>query len=140
MAATRTLNPRRARGAFAVEFALVLGVAILLLFGGFDVCRLLWTKISVAQMAREGSRYASVRGSSTATPAQTASATTTYVQSIAAGLPNPQITISWTQAGGGDRNAPGDLVSVRISQAFNWHFAPLADTILVSESSRIITY
>ena len=140
MAAPYTLTGRRARGAFAVEFALVLTVAILLLFGGFDVCRLLWTKTSVAQMAREGSRYASVRGNSTATPAQTTSATTAYVQSIAAGLPNPQITISWTQASGGDRNAPGDLVTVRVSQAFNWHFAPLADTVLVSQSSRIISY
>lgn len=140
MRASRALKRSRARGAFAVEFALVLSVAILLLFGGFDVCRLLWTKISVAQMAREGSRYASVRGSTTATPAQTASATTAYVQSIAAGLPNPQITVSWTQIGSGDRNTPGDLVTVRVAQAFNWHFAPLSDTTLVSQSSRIISY
>lgn len=52
------------RGASMVEFALVLPVFLLLLFGLFDVGRLVYVNNAVSEAAREGARWGSVAGRS----------------------------------------------------------------------------
>jgi len=53
---------RRSRGQSLVEFALVFPLFVVLLFGFFDVGRLVYVNNAVAQAAREGARWASVAG------------------------------------------------------------------------------
>ena len=51
---------RRDRGAAAVEFALVLPVLLILIFGIIDFGRMLNAKITLTEAAREGARAAAV--------------------------------------------------------------------------------
>lgn len=60
---------RRAEGGQAtVEFALGLTLLLLVILGIFDVARAVWHEDTLAFAAREGARYAIVRGSLCATP------------------------------------------------------------------------
>ncbi len=52
----RRLQGRTDRGASAVEFALVLPLLLLLLFGMVDFGRLLYTKVELTSAARDGAR------------------------------------------------------------------------------------
>ena len=54
------LHKRRDRGAAAVEFALVLPVLVVIVFGIIDFGRMLNAKIVLTQAAREGARAAAV--------------------------------------------------------------------------------
>src|SRR5574342_974403 len=60
------MNVSRARhadhGAAAVEFALVLPILVLLLFGIIDFGRMLAAKITLAEAAREGARATALLG------------------------------------------------------------------------------
>jgi Flp pilus assembly protein TadG len=76
----------RDRGSAAVEFALLLPVLLLLLFGIIDFGRALNAQITLTQAAREGARLAAL-GQSTAT-------VTSRAQSAATGLSNVTVTVS----------------------------------------------
>ena len=77
----------RDRGSVAVEFALLLPVLLLLIFGIIDFGRAINDQITLTQAAREGARLASL-GYST-------SAVTTRAQSAATGLsPVPTVTVT----------------------------------------------
>jgi Flp pilus assembly protein TadG len=66
----------RDRGAAAVEFALLLPVLLLVIFGMIDFGRALNTQITLTQAAREGARLAALGASaSTVTSRATAAAT-----------------------------------------------------------------
>src|SRR3954469_14916832 len=52
------------RGAVAVEFALVLPVLLLVIFGIIDFGRMLYAKITLAEAAHEGARAAALVGQS----------------------------------------------------------------------------
>src|SRR6266699_2915884 len=56
----RSGNDSRDRGAVAVEFALLLPMLLLLLFGIIDFGRALNAQITLTQAAREGARLASL--------------------------------------------------------------------------------
>ncbi len=55
---------RRDRGAAAVEFALVLPVLLLIIFGIVDMGRMLYTKITLTQAAAAAARAAAIGGQS----------------------------------------------------------------------------
>jgi hypothetical protein len=57
----------RTRGQALVEFAFVLPVFMLLLFGMVDLGRIVWANNSLGNAAREGARFAIVHGGSKAT-------------------------------------------------------------------------
>jgi Flp pilus assembly protein TadG len=76
----------RDRGSVAVEFALLLPVLLLLLFGIIDFGRLINTQITLTQAAREGARLAAL-GYST-------SAVQTRAQSAATGLSPVTATVT----------------------------------------------
>ena len=56
------------RGQSLVEFALVLPVLLLLIFGLLDLARAVWQENTLAFAAREATRYAIVHGSGAASP------------------------------------------------------------------------
>ena len=67
MAGARTSSPRRGggdRGAVAVEFALVLPLLLLIVFGIIDFGRMWNMQIALTQSAREGVRVLALGGSS----------------------------------------------------------------------------
>jgi Flp pilus assembly protein TadG len=64
------------RGAVAVEFALLLPVLLLLLFGIIDFGRALNAQITLTQAVREGARLASVGATSTSVVSRTQDAAT----------------------------------------------------------------
>jgi Flp pilus assembly protein TadG len=55
-------NRDRSRGQNLVEFALVIPLFLLMLFGMIDIGRVIWANDALANAAREGARYASVNG------------------------------------------------------------------------------
>jgi Flp pilus assembly protein TadG len=81
------------RGAVAVEFALLLPLLLLILFGIVDFGRALNAQITLTQAAREGVRLASLGYS--------ASAVTTRTQSAAVGLSNVTVTVTTCATGAG---------------------------------------
>jgi len=78
----------RDRGSVAVEFALLLPVLLLIIFGVIDFGRAISDQITLTQAAREGARLASL-GYST-------SAVQTRAQSAATGLSPVTVTVSST--------------------------------------------
>ena len=64
----------RDRGSVAVEFALLLPVLLLILFGIIDFGRAISYQITLTQAAREGARVASLGGSTSAVTTRTESA------------------------------------------------------------------
>lgn len=59
---------RRSRGQGVAEFALVIPLFLVMLFGIIDLGRVIWANDALANAAREGARYASVTGSSKVNP------------------------------------------------------------------------
>jgi len=53
---------RRSRGQGIAEFALVIPIFLVMLFGIIDLGRVIWANDALANAAREGARYASVTG------------------------------------------------------------------------------
>lgn len=148
-------------GATLVETALALTILFVLLFGIFEFSMAFYTYHYVSDAAREGSRWAMVRGSEscTNTPALTScdasvSDIQNYVKSLAyAGIdsvnrmtvdvqtcPYSKSTASWSAcATGTTDNAPGDQVQVTVTYSF-----PLSipfwgtKTIPVSSTSTMV--
>src|SRR3954467_14207972 len=88
---------RHSRGQSVAEFALVIPLFLVMLFGIIDIGRVVWANDALANAAREGARYASVTGSSLitpdSTPAQIKSYTANYA--IAAGT-NVTVTVCYS--------------------------------------------
>lgn len=120
----RTLSRgRRSRGAALVEFALVAPLLLLLLLGILEFGVVMLHQLTLAQVAREGSRHASL-GRSVAQIDQ-------RIHNMAGALPNPQemaieltystdggVTYPYALAdagGGGENDAPpGSLIKVTV--------------------------
>ncbi len=62
------MNSRRDRGQALVEFAIVIPVFLVLLFGIVDFGRVIWATSSLSNAASEGARFAIVHGGSETTP------------------------------------------------------------------------
>ena len=102
------------RGSAAVEFALILPVLLLLVFGIIDFGRLLNAKITLNQAAHEGARAAAVQGE------DAARATIAKVLGgMAGGAGDPTITAC------GPQPLPGEDATVTVTYHFNY-VTPLA--------------
>lgn len=99
------MTPRflRARdGATAVEFALVVPMFLMLVFGAIEFGRLLWTKEALQETAIAGARCVAIaQGSTTSSPCASGG-TTAYIQTVAKawGLTLATITPSTPTSGG----------------------------------------
>ena len=132
------------RGVELVEAAISLFVFLLLLMGVMDFGRAVYAYHFVSSAARQGSRWASVRGStctglSGGCPAA-ASNVQTYVRGLApGGIDSGQVTATTTWpmnpsncAAGGANNAP--LCDVKVVVSYNFSFILLPRKLLPSSS------
>jgi Flp pilus assembly protein TadG len=145
-------------GTEIVEFSLCAVVILMAIFGILDCSRALYTDHYVANAARDGARYAMVRGS-TWTPAcaTTASyncaASTTnvsnYVKSVTPlGLSSSSLTITSTWPGttasgvacmsANGNNSPGCVVKVKVAYTFNFMLPFLPTTTMAIASTSAV--
>lgn len=104
---------RDARGATFVEFALASTLFFTITFGAIEFGRMILDYNIVSDAAREGVRYAAVRGSSSGRAAS-AHDVATYVASRSGGLLSPSnVTVTWPT-----NNAPGSVVQVQVRYGF----------------------
>jgi len=111
------------------ETAIVMAVILALLFSIIDFGRAMYTYAFVAQLARQGARWAIVRGSQ-CTLLDHCNATQadiqTYVRTLSEGATNANnitVTASWPPnqcASGQSGNAPGCVVSVTVNYPFSF--------------------
>ena len=135
------------RGSALIEFALASTVALTMIFGIIDLGRAVYTYHLVADVARSGSRYAMVRGSSCSAggcPA-TASQIQTYVRGLAPAVDPSSLTVTttWSTASGCTDPAfqgPGCIVTVQVSYPFRFLVAlmPSFTMTMVSTSKMVI--
>jgi len=134
------------RGASMVELALVASAFFLLIFGIMDFGRALFTYHAVANAAREGSRWAIVRGSTCTVAGCPASASDVqdYVRSRNGTLMTAT-DISVNTTFGGNTGCPagnkgrGCLVTVEVDYPLHFAALPFADITMSSTSKMYIT-
>jgi Flp pilus assembly protein TadG len=119
----------RERGASLPETAIVIGVLLVLLLGIIDFGRAMYTYAFVAQIARQGARWAIVRGAQ-CTQLDHCNASSsdvqTYVQGLSEGATvasNIIATANWPSSGcpaGLSGKQPGCTVSVTVTYPFQF--------------------
>lgn len=149
---------RHEEGSTMIEFALSSAVLFSLLFGILTVCLALYSYNAIAEAAREGARFAIVRGSASCgynTPCNVGKAPSTdtsvsdFIKSQS--LPgintaNIQVTSSWPTTGvnctpnpAPGCNNPGNLVKVKVVYSFPMSipFVP-AQTLSMSSTAQMV--
>jgi len=148
----KKLLRRDEAGQGIVEFALVLPVLLLLIFGIIDLARTVWEENTLAYSAREGTRFAIVHGSagdpiawSGSDTSNTCSSATapanspcqpifSIVRNAAIGVPNVKVVVTWPDNTGGttcyDR-------SCRVSVDATAPFVPLPSQYLIGGAFQI---
>jgi Flp pilus assembly protein TadG len=121
------------RGVYLVEFSIVALAFLLLLFGIMEFGRAVWAYSSIAHGAREGVRYAIVRGSESGR-AVTASDIQTYVRDKA-GLSSAQVTTTWQPD-----NQPGSVVQVNVNYTFQPTVPMVPSMGLTATSKMVISF
>jgi len=116
----------RTRAQSLTELPIALVLFLVLAFGIVDASRLIYAYNVVSASAREGVRWAAVRGGASGRAA-TAADITTYVQSTTIGTP-VIVTVTWTPD-----NQPGSLVAVKVTNAF----APIAPLPMVPKTFNL---
>ena len=105
---------RDRRASAAVEFALVAPVFLLLTVGAIDVGRLVWSASALNHLARETTRYASVRGAESQVPATQSGLQTFVANRLIAMNPNDlTVTVTWDP-----NNNAGNTVQVQLDYQF----------------------
>lgn len=126
---------RSQRGASTVEFALAFPILFLLTIGFIDFTRAIWGYNTLAYAAREGVRYAAVRGSKNPVPA-TEETIAAVVKGSAVGIAPGALNVSavWTP-----NNNPGSVVQVTATHQFNfWTPGIGKQTITLNTRSRMV--
>jgi Flp pilus assembly protein TadG len=143
---------RQERGTGLVELALCVPVFAALLFGVMMGSMLLFSYHSLSELAREGTRYAIVRGSQCGSFTPTVSACPaansdiqSYVQGLAvAPLKSSSVTVATKWNGSTtptNNNSPGNTVSVQVSYPFSLTipFVPSHSFTISSTSAMVIS-
>lgn len=130
----------RRSGAALVEAAFVLPVLLFLLYVLFCGAIMVLTVDQVGAAAREGARWASVRGTSyqfnTKLPAATATDIDAQVKSQGVTLDTSRMTtnVSWQAT-----NRPGNYVTVEVR--YQWPgLGPFSAQEFVARTSQLVTY
>lgn len=158
----RRHNARSEQGSALIETALTAVVMLTVIFGLIELCLALYTYHFVSNAAREGSRYAIVRGSDSCanTPNLTnCNATPAEIQSYVTSLGYPgfdtsklNVTASWLTATTsgipatttwstcpGTCNAPGNMVKVVVSYSFPLNILFLSkSTLNIGSTSEMV--
>lgn len=114
---------RDTRGVAAVEFAFAFPILILLLVGTLDIGRALWTTSTLDHAAREGARYASLRGAESRYPASDAEIQA-FVRNRAIGIDPSRLTVSVAWA---PNSYSGGTVTIQVAQPFGFLLAGFLD-------------
>ncbi len=122
-------------GSVVVELALILPVFFLIVFGMLEISRVVYTNHTLAHAAREGARFAMVRGSRSASPAST--------QDIDAAVRSQAVTLDLNDLGVAvsynPNNNPGSVVTVQVSYAYQFILPALSPGPLqLTRSSRML--
>jgi Flp pilus assembly protein TadG len=147
---------RQESGQTVVEFAITLTILLTSVFTLMEICLMFYTYATISECAREGTRYAMVRGSSCVTAGATGAgasctASTSSINSYVASLRYPNVgggtmtvnttfsadAVSFTTSG---NNAPNDIVRVQITYNFpvKLPFVPKNSLTLKSQSQIYI--
>jgi Flp pilus assembly protein TadG len=138
-----------------VEQALILPVLLAVMFGAIDMARALYTYTYVSHIAREATRWASVR-SATSINGSSLDQVQTYVSTVSGmGLDKDQITSTTNYiapvnatplcpggvANSNANNKPGCVVQVTVNYNYTFilPFLPSGALTLSSESQMVIT-
>lgn len=145
-----------ASGSSLVELALSMGIVLLLIFGILEVCRAFYVDHYIGYAARDGARYAMVRGStwsgaacgdtSTFSCTATAADVQKYVRTLAPpGVDVSQVAVTTTWSGGSasgggcinvnGNNSPGCAVAVSVSYNFQFLLPLLPANLIAMNSS-----
>jgi TadE-like protein len=131
-------------GSTLIEFAVVAMLYLMLLFGIVDVGRALYAYDFVCHAAREGTRYAMVRGISctgfdSACPA-TASDIQTYLRNNAPGIDSSALTViaGCYEHVAGPPCGAGDPVWVQVHYRFGFISPFIPTSWVMSSSSQIV--
>ena len=126
---------RAEAGQTLTELPIALVLFLVLAFGTVDAGRLIYAYNAVSLSAREGVRWAAVRGGASGHAASKAEIQS-FVQSKTVGVP-VTVDVSWLPDG---NNQPGSTVLVTVTSAFAL-IAPLPfvpQTINLTSSSRMV--
>jgi len=148
--ANRSLEGKeKERGTELVEYAIVLTLLLMVLFGLIDFGRALYAYHFVSDAAREGTRYAMVRGSTCSSSGCPASSSDiqNYLDKVPAGIDPTQlsVTTTWNPNSSanctGTPNAPGCVVEVEVSYNFKFMlpFLPWSTVAMQSTSEMVIS-
>jgi Flp pilus assembly protein TadG len=142
----------RERGASLPETAIVISAILALTFGIIDFGRAMYTYDFVAQLAREGTRWAAVRGSQSCTNSAntladcnaSAANIQSYVQSLSQGATvasSITATPTYSCPTGSGTNAPGCTISLTVSYPFKFvlPYLPKAGITMASTSEMVIS-
>lgn len=122
---------RDSRGSAVVEFAVCSALYFTLVFAIVEGSRAIYHYNIIASVAREGTRFAAVRGAGSGRVVSEADVRT-YVQSRSLGL-NPTVTVTWTPTS----KAAGSTVQVTVTHTFTTlvHLSRVG-TISMSSTAR----
>lgn len=138
---------KRERGASLPETAIVMAVLLALIFGIMEFGRVMYTYAFVAQLARQGARWAIVRGSQCTLLDHcnaSSSDVQTYVRTLSEGATNANniyVTATWpaTQCPPGvSGNAPGCVVSVNVQYRYQFISFISSGNIPMSSTSQMV--
>jgi Flp pilus assembly protein TadG len=117
MATLRWRRDRRSRGQALAEFALVLPIFLLVLFGIIDGGRMIFSNNHLSEAAREGSRWGSVQGRSTTAAGRTTIVTETTSRIV--GVPGVVVTVACERNEAPIANCrSGDVLIVTVQSDF----------------------
>ncbi len=120
---TMNSRPRHERGETLIEFALTLVVYLMTILGTMQFGLGIWHYNLVSNLAQEGARWASVRGTTSGAQKATAAEVQSYVQSRALDL-----NVSVTTSADPSSLDPGSTVTVTVQHTF----APLTRIVPMS--------
>ena|ERR1051325_1869103 len=118
-------------GVALLEFAIVAVLLFTILFGTMVFGIGIWYYNVVAAAAKDGARWAAVRGSTATTPA-TATSVESYVDADVYGL-TVTVTTTWPDSGS-PSNGPGKRVRVKVATTFNPSIPLVLNTPLTLQS------
>jgi Flp pilus assembly protein TadG len=140
-------------GAAIIEFAIAAVVFFAMIFGVMEIGLALYSFHFISEAAREGARYARVRGSACVSDGTYCTATAAQIQTYVQGLSYPGIdpshlTVTPTYAGypagtactpSASCNNPGNLVTVKVTYSFPLSLPFVSsNTLSMSSSSSMI--
>lgn len=148
-------SPRGETGSAMVEMAISMVLLLTILFGLIEMCFALYTYHYISDAAREGTRYAIVRGSSCQVSGVSCTVTAAQIQSYVQDLGFPGInssattvTTAWSGYPAGSAcspsascNNPGNMVQVTVNYQFPLAipFIPSSTLSMSSTSSMVIS-